>query len=175
MVFLLLAHAFWLVAPAYAANGFPPLMRGRRAIDRGRVWRGKRLLGDGKTIEGTAGGIAFGMLFAFLQLAIQQRFAAELAFLSLPVMTIALGFALSAGALAGDIAGSFIKRRRGIKRGGSVPLLDQLGFLLVALLFGYAIQPFEPLVAAALIVLTPPIHVLSNIFGYYVRLKMHPW
>jgi CDP-2,3-bis-(O-geranylgeranyl)-sn-glycerol synthase len=37
---------------------------------------------------------------------------------------------LSIGALLGDIAGAFIKRRLGISQGGPAPILDQLGFLV---------------------------------------------
>lgn len=175
MVLLLLVQAFWLVAPAYAANGFPPMLRGRRPIDRNKKWRSKRLLGDGKTLEGTLGGVVFGVMFASLQIAVQTRFAQDLAFLPLPQMTLELGLALSVGALFGDIAGSFVKRRLSIKRGDSVILLDQLGFLLVALLIGYAVQPFHPILAITLIILTPPIHLLANILGYYMRVKKHPW
>lgn len=175
MALLLLAQAFWLVAPAYAANGFPPLMRGRRAIDGGRKWHGKRVFGDGKTIEGTFGGIFFGLLLAELQMLAQARFGGEIAFLQLPEMTLPLAAALSVGALIGDVAGSFIKRRLDVKRGDSILLLDQLGFLIVALLLAYAIAPFDALLIVTLLVLTPPIHILANILGYYLRLKKQPW
>lgn len=175
MVLFLLVQAFWLIAPAYAANGFPPLIHGKRPIDRGKEWRGRRILGDGKTIEGTIGGIVFGILIASLLIAVQDRFSSELALIALPVMTLELGAALGSGAVFGDILGSFIKRRFDVKRGDSVLLLDQLGFLLMALLLAYLVHPFHPLLAITLIILTPPIHLLSNILGYYIRVKKQPW
>jgi len=45
---LTILQAFWFIAPAYAANAFPPLVRGKKPIDRGKKFFGNRLLGNGK-------------------------------------------------------------------------------------------------------------------------------
>jgi CDP-2,3-bis-(O-geranylgeranyl)-sn-glycerol synthase len=48
-----LVKSLLIIFPAYAANGFPPLARGRRPIDfHGKFPDGSRILGEGKTIEG---------------------------------------------------------------------------------------------------------------------------
>ena len=169
----LVIQSLWFIAPAYAANGFPPLMQGKTAIDRGRTLNRKRLLGDGKTWEGLAGGIIVGVLVGALQVAYQ----AELDYLGLglPQMTMPLVAALVLGAMAGDLLGSFIKRRIGIKRGGQAPLLDQEGFLVAALAFAAFAQPLDGLMAAALLVITPPIHWLTNVCGYVMKFKRTPW
>ena len=114
-------------------------------------------------------------MFASLQIALQNRFADQVAFLSLPVMTLELGIALSIGAMAGDLIGSIIKRQMSVERGDSFLLLDQLDFIVVAIALAYVVQPFHILIALSLVLLTPPIHVLSNIFGYHAKLKKHPW
>ena len=45
----ILVEAFWLVLPAYAANGLVPLFKGKHPIDGGRRLVKNRIFGDGKT------------------------------------------------------------------------------------------------------------------------------
>jgi CDP-2,3-bis-(O-geranylgeranyl)-sn-glycerol synthase len=170
---VLLIQALWFIAPAYAANGFPPVMQGRRPIDGKKLFRGKRLLGDGKTWEGTLGGIMAGILVGVLQIVFQS----DLAFLNLdlPAMTIALVIALSAGTMAGDLIGSFIKRRIDIKRGDAAPLLDQEGFLVAAVILAALTYNINLAMVAVLLLITPPIHWASNICGFYMKFKKKPW
>jgi CDP-2,3-bis-(O-geranylgeranyl)-sn-glycerol synthase len=86
---------------------------------------------------------------------------------------------LAFGAMLGDIAGSFIKRRRGIERGGSLPLLDQLGFLVVALLFASLSADFKTLFTIPVIIagfiITPVLHLTTNYIAYKLGLKEVPW
>ena len=178
-VLAVLAMTFWFVAPAYAANSFPPIVRGRRPLDRGRLFMGQRLLGDGKTIEGTATGILFGCAVGFvlfaLQPAVDALLVAERAGLSLSIHTPALIVLLSIGAIFGDIVGAFIKRRLGIPRGKPAILLDQLDFLVFAFLFGSAVYAPSLSILLLLMLLTPLIHWLSNLLGYALKVKQTPW
>ena len=169
---LLLLQAFWFIAPAYAANGFPPLMRGKTPIDRKKNWHGHRIFGDGKTVEGFWGGIIFGVFIGSLQIYGQHYLPAGL---RLAEMNFPIVFMLSVGTMAGDLAGSFIKRRTGMKRGESAPLMDQLGFLLAALIFAspFYLPPAEQI--TVLVILTPIIHWIANVFGYWIKVKRNPW
>ncbi|MBI4167510.1 MAG: CDP-2,3-bis-(O-geranylgeranyl)-sn-glycerol synthase [Candidatus Aenigmarchaeota archaeon] len=169
---LLLLQAFWFIAPAYAANGFPPLMRGRLPLDGGKMYRKRRLLGDGKTLEGTFGGIVFGVFIGSLQIYGQDYLPAEL---GLARMTFQMVFLLTLGTMAGDIGGSFAKRRMGMKRGDRALFLDQLGFLLMAFLFAAAVYVPSLDTMVVLVLLTPVIHWLSNVFGYWIKVKRNPW
>ena len=83
--------------------------------------------------------------------------------------------------MIGDSAGSFIKRRRGLKtRGGDIftgSLLDTLPFALgilgtTALLFHETIffQPSIRPYVVALLILTPVMHRATNILGYKLGL-----
>ena len=170
----LLAQAFWLVAPAYAANAFPPLVHGRHALDLGRKLGKQRLLGDGKTFEGTLAGIFFGMFIGFLQIISQGYIPTELG-LGLATMTLPLITLLSTGAVVGDIAGAFIKRRLGIARGYPAFPLDQLDFLIAALVFAGFLTGINIYVIVILVVLTPIIHRIANMIGYFFKVKRTPW
>ena len=64
MVVETLAVAVWAMLPAYVPNNAAVLVGGGPPIDGGRTYGGRRLLGDGKTWRGTAGGIVAGVLLA---------------------------------------------------------------------------------------------------------------
>src|SRR3989338_2415348 len=128
---LFILQALWFIFPAYVANASPVVIRGRKPLDFGKNLGKHRILGDGKTFEGTIGGIAFGVLTGAVQIYLLQFIPN----LGLPEHTIPLIIALSTGAIIGDIIGAFIKRRLGVERGHPALLLDQLDFLLAALLF----------------------------------------
>jgi CDP-2,3-bis-(O-geranylgeranyl)-sn-glycerol synthase len=63
----------------------------------------------------------------------------------------------------------------GLRRGAPVPLLDQLTFLIVAfLLVSLTFQiPLE--YAIVLLILTPLIHLTTNIISHLMGLKKVPW
>ncbi len=173
MVLLLILQSLWFIAPAYAANGFPPLMQGKRPLDGGRIFRGKRIFGDGKTWEGTIGGIIVGILAGTLEVMYQK----DIAYLglNLPQMTMPLVIALSIGTMIGDIGGSFIKRRLDIKRGDAAPLLDQEGFLVAAFILASLVYQLNLIIVVTLLIITPPIHWITNVVGYYTKFKKTPW
>ena len=171
-VFLTLLQALWFVWPAYCANAFPAVLNGKRPLDRGRYFGKSRLLGDSKTIEGTIGGILFGMLMGIIQMNVQDYLPQELGLLRMSAPLVAL---LSIGALVGDIVGSFIKRRLNIKPGDPAILLDQLGFLIFAFIFAAAVYIPAPSIIFLLIIITPIIHLLTNVVGYILKFKKNPW
>lgn len=174
MVLDLILESVWLILPAYAANMFPPFMKGVKPLDFGRNLGKYRILGDGKTIEGTLAGIAFGVFIGSLQIQFHSYFQ-KLLGLNLIEHTLPLVFLLSFGAIFGDIIGAFIKRRLGLERGYPAPLLDQLDFLLFALLLGSSLVSVSMDMLAVLLVITPILHKATNVVGYYIKLKKNPW
>jgi len=169
---LTILQAFWFIAPAYAANAFPPLMRGKKPIDRGKNFFGNRLLGNGKTKEGTIGGIAFGIFIGLVQMYFQPVIPGNLGLIE---MSMPLILCLSFGAIFGDIIGSFVKRRFGIKRGDSVPLLDQLDFLVMAIALSFLVVDVATTYILILLILTPIIHYIASILGYILKIKKVPY
>ena len=84
---------------------------------------------------------------------------------------IIVGFLLGLGALVGDAAGSFLKRRIGIGRGKPAPILDQIDFLVVGLLFASFVMPFDFGFVLIAIIFTLAIHLLSNAGAYFIGMK----
>ncbi|MEM7816505.1 MAG: CDP-2,3-bis-(O-geranylgeranyl)-sn-glycerol synthase, partial [Candidatus Aenigmatarchaeota archaeon] len=153
---------------------FPPLMKGKKPIDFGKNLGKERILGDGKTIEGTLGGLTFGLFITLVQIFVQSKisFIKDYGFIEI---TFILGLSLVLGALIGDMLGSFIKRRFGIKRGDPAPLLDQLDFLLVALILSSFLIKLEWITILILLITTPIIHYISNAIAYLLKIKLVPY
>ncbi|MGD9396859.1 MAG: CDP-archaeol synthase, partial [Candidatus Thorarchaeota archaeon] len=84
-------------------------------------------------------------------------------------------FLLSLGALTGDVVGSFIKRRVNVKSGDPSPFLDQIGFILMALIFAFPLMAPNPIFVIVLILTTLGIHWFSNALGYLLGFKKNPW
>ncbi|MFB6157713.1 MAG: CDP-2,3-bis-(O-geranylgeranyl)-sn-glycerol synthase [Haloferacaceae archaeon] len=176
----LVVRALWAMLPAYVPNNAAVLAGGGRPIDAGRTWNGRRLLGDGKTWRGTAAGVAAGTALALLLDAVRGAAGAALG-VALPPFPPVVAVGLAAGAMGGDVAASFLKRRLGRARGAAVPLLDQLDFVVGALALAALLAPgwfgraFTPAAVAVVLVATPLLHVGTNAAAYALGLKSEPW
>lgn len=177
-IWIELVGALWLLVPAYAANGWPPFARGTRPIDGGRLWRdGGRLFGDGKTIEGFALGVAAGTFYGGIESWLYPGFNAYAGMwgASLPPMSPFIGFMIAVGALTGDLVGAFIKRRLGMPRGADAPGLDQLNFIVGAIVFSAAFTRVSIPMIIIMLILTPAIHRFVCIIGHALNFKKVPW
>lgn len=174
------ALALWAMLPAYVPNNVAVVAGGGRPIDGGRTWNGRRLLGDGKTWRGTIAGTLAGVGLALLLNVFRPSVVATLS-VDLPTFPIGAAVGLALGAMLGDIGASFLKRRTGRERGAAFPGVDQLDFVVGALLLtivvapGWFFQTFTPIVIAAVIVITPLLHLATNGIAYALGLKDEPW
>src|SRR3989344_3962904 len=90
------------VLPAYFANAAPVIARGTTVVDFGRNFAdGRRLFGDGKTYKGLFAGIIVGPFVAVLLALSSDAFLPGLDFRT----KVTVGFLLSIGTMAGDLAG----------------------------------------------------------------------
>ena len=172
-----LVQGFWVIIPAYAANGFAPLPRGRRRIDFGMKFMGYDLLGRGKTWEGLIFAVFIGTLCGITEIwayPYLNPIAMENGF-SLQKLTFWSVFFVALGAMLGDMAGSFIKRRFRVKRGDPVLLLDQLDFLIGGFLFASFFLEVSLLSIIIFIIITPIVHWVSCYIGYKIGAKEVPW
>ncbi|MBU4076496.1 MAG: CDP-2,3-bis-(O-geranylgeranyl)-sn-glycerol synthase [Euryarchaeota archaeon] len=175
--------AMWLMLPAYIANPMAVVFGGGKPIDMGRKWYdGQRVFGDGKTIRGLIGGTACGIVSGIIQIYAVSYAASEFN-ISIVAPTLTAVITLSFGALLGDLIKSFFKRRIGFVRGAELPLIDQLDFVAGAWLLTYIFDPVwfteyfisSPWIIVTVLILTPILHRLTNIFGYNIKLKKEPW
>jgi CDP-2,3-bis-(O-geranylgeranyl)-sn-glycerol synthase len=164
---LLVAETFYLYLPAYVANAAPVLLGGGRPLDGGRLWiDGRPLLGSHKTVRGVVSALILGTLTGIAQ--------ASFSLSPAPASPL-IGFLQSLGAVLGDLSTSFLKRRLGLKPGALLPFLDQLSFIITAIILSYPLQ--RPTTSQFLIVLalTLLIHPLTNFIAYLIGLKKEPW
>ena len=204
----------WLYLPGFLANTFammwgkwlPKTGYGPWPIDGGRRMKdGNRILGDGKTWNGLIGGsLTSGLLCVLIVSLIgdvptstnieSSVFAHPLTGYegtwfdvgSVGMSAFILGSFLGFACLIGDSTGSFIKRRRGLKREGDVsskaPLLDTLPFAIMVFLWGQLFlensllsdtELILPMVV--IVVITPILHRSFNLIGYYIGWKDVPY
>jgi CDP-2,3-bis-(O-geranylgeranyl)-sn-glycerol synthase len=178
--FAVVATALWAMLPAYVPNNAAVLFGGGPPIDGGRTMGGRRLLGDGKTWRGTAVGWVAGAAVGAALNTVHDPIADAVG-VSLPVFPLAALLALPLGAMLGDIGASFLKRRTGRERGAPFPGVDQLDFVVGALLItvvaapGWFTETFTLPVLAVVIVATPLLHIGTNAIAYLLGLKDEPW
>jgi CDP-2,3-bis-(O-geranylgeranyl)-sn-glycerol synthase len=168
----IIISAIQLLLPAYLANGAPTLLINykKHPVDFKKKWKKSRVLGDGKTWEG----IIFACFIAFVS-GILLKYAYF--YLNLPWIDInPFGYAfIGLGAMVGDLAGSFAKRRLNMKRGQNAGLLDMMDFIIGALIFLRILMPYSYWIAVIALAITPLIHRAANIFGYKIGVKKEPW
>lgn len=160
----LIFHALEFIFPAYCANAIPVLAGGGLSMDFGKnLSDGKRIFGKNKTFRGFFAGLVVGTAAGLV----------ESFFFNYPLQ---FGIVVSSGALLGDLAGAFLKRRLNIPPGGLLPVVDQVDFILGSILFSFLLPMSRSWELFALVlVITPPIHLLTNFVAYKLKLKNNPW
>ncbi|HDI12493.1 MAG: CDP-2,3-bis-(O-geranylgeranyl)-sn-glycerol synthase [Hadesarchaea archaeon] len=161
----LFGTAIWFILPAYVANATPVILGGGSPLDGGKKLKdGRPIFGPGKTIRGFMAGVIAGSAMGGLEGVVEQS---HIYFL--------LGFLLSLGALVGDLLGSFIKRRLNIPRGRPAPILDQIGFVVFALVFASPVMLPSGEIILTILAITPLIHLGTNLIAYKLGLKDRPY
>ncbi len=173
-------EAFWIIIPAYAANGLAPLAKftQKHPLDGGRKLKdGRPIFGNGKSWEGSIIGIAMAVLISSLMGLAFYLLPWDLSPIPLDVAAMGpvLGFMLGLGAISGDVVKSFFKRRLGFERGRSVPIVDQLDFILGALLLASLVVPIKISWVILLAIVTPLFHLSANYMAYLLGVKKEPW
>jgi CDP-2,3-bis-(O-geranylgeranyl)-sn-glycerol synthase len=159
----LIIEAFKFIFPAYCANGAPVLGGGGKPMDLGRNFiDGKRLFGTNKTFRGFFFGLGIGAGVGVV----------ECLLFNYPWLFAVL---TPLGALLGDLTGAFLKRRLSIAPGGLLPVVDQIDFVVGALVFALPLAMLSWETAVAVLLVTPPIHLFTNFLAYKLKLKKNPW
>lgn len=162
-IVLLIVEALKFIFPAYCANAVPVIAGGGQPMDFGKnFFDGKPVFGKNKTFRGFFFGFAVGVMVGL----------AEWVVFDYPFLFSVLS---PLGALCGDLAGAFLKRRLGIAPGDLLPVVDQVDFVVGAILFSLPLAMISWELAVAVLIITPPIHLLTNFVAYKLRMKKNPW
>lgn len=160
----LIIEALKFIFPAYCANAVPVLVGGGLPIDLGKKFLdGKPLFGKNKTFKGFFSGLIIGTTVGLIESVFFPEYHAL------------FGFLISLGALIGDLAGAFIKRRIGIAPGGPLPIIDQIDFIIGAIVLVSPLKVLYLELTLTVVMITIPIHVLTNFAAYKMGLKKNPW
>ena len=171
-----LGQLAYFMLPAYIANMMPVLGKSMlttlaHPIDNKYVLGGKPLFGKNKTWRGLLLGIFGGMLTTF----VQSHFTTPLNLVSYPEVWPLLGFTMGCGALLGDLAKSFFKRRLSILPGKQWVPFDQIDFVIGALLLNAFVYWPGWTQIGAILLMSFGGHVFMNRIGYWIKLKQTPW
>jgi CDP-2,3-bis-(O-geranylgeranyl)-sn-glycerol synthase len=160
-----------MAIPLYLCNGLALVFGGKTPIDFGKkFWDGRPILGKGKTFKGTAAGLGS----AFIASAALALFFPKTT--AIAGANYALyGSLLCIGAVLGDFAGSFAKRRYGLERGKSVFWVDQLDFVAGGLILASLIAAPTIIEAVFLLAFTMLAHVIGNWIAFIYKMKKVPW
>jgi CDP-2,3-bis-(O-geranylgeranyl)-sn-glycerol synthase len=170
MELLDIAAAMWFIFPAYCANAAPVIFGGGQPMDFGKkFWDGNPFLGSHKTVRGFLAGIIVGTLVGLVQTLLYENYLLEYG--TQFQYTILLGFILSLGAVTGDLIESFLKRRLNRSPGTPLPIADQIDFILGAFLFSIPLAPPSLMSAAIILLITIPIHLLTNLGASLLNMK----
>jgi len=159
----LIIEALQFIFPAYCANAVPVVAGGENPLDFGKNFLdGRPIFGKNKTFQGFFFGLVVGTAVGL----------AESVIFGYPFL---FGFLLSLGALLGDLAGAFIKRRLELAPGDMLPVVDQIGFVVGAILFSFFLMAPSWEIILIVLLITPPIHLLTNFAAHKLGLKRNPW
>lgn len=168
----------YFILPAYFSNGGALAFGGGTPLDFGKSdSKGVRWIGDGVTWRGLIAGTLIGVLTGAVQGYLAPDIISEIGqYIITPIITdintgILIGFLLGFGALLGDAIGSFLKRRLGIGRGKPAPILDQLDFIIVAIILVSPVVEVNLLFIVIALALTLIIHLIANTGAYLLGLK----
>jgi CDP-2,3-bis-(O-geranylgeranyl)-sn-glycerol synthase len=157
----------YLMLPAYMANMTPPFVR---------YWKGwnrpisQRWLGDHKTVVGFCSGVVVAVAVTFVQSRIAWH-AGLLPYTQWPLLGLAFGF----GAMGGDSLKSLLKRRRGIPPGHRWIPMDQLDFVVGALIFVSPWMRFGFPDLAAILILSFAGDIAINQLSYRLGIRDTRW
>ena len=159
----LIVEALKFIFPAYCANAAPVLAGGGQPMDFGKnFFDGKPVFGKNKTFRGFFFGFAIGILVGVMESLVFSY--------PLPVSVLT-----PLGALCGDLAGAFLKRRLDIAPGNLFPIVDQIDFVVGAIVFSLPLAIMYWELGVAVLIITPPIHLATNFVAYKLKLKKNPW
>jgi CDP-2,3-bis-(O-geranylgeranyl)-sn-glycerol synthase len=175
----------WVFLPAGIANSSPviaahiPLLNKLgHPIDRGLHFRGKRLLGQNKTVRGYAVGVAGAAITIAFQVYLYNHNQSVRDFVTNASYDhsyiVLLGALMGFGALLGDSIESFFKRQLSIQSGQKWFPYDQIDYVLGAIVFSTPFVHFSAGLYVLTITVWVVIHLVASYIGWVLGFKEAP-
>lgn len=175
----MISQLLWLLVPAMVANMAPVIVARyhlleilNQPVDGGRSWRGRRLLGDHKTIRGflvgTVSAAGTGLIQHYIAPFPTLHFNTPLEY---PLTAFWFGAAIGFLALTGDSLKSFFKRRLHIRPGHSWPLFDQIDFVIPSLLIVALFIPVSLAESISALLIIGAASAITSFIGVILRIK----
>lgn len=197
MDFNFILSCVYFFIPAYFTNMTPPLIKKAglfnflaKPVDFGKKMAGEPVLGSHKTWRGAIFGIIVGTLMSLLQAWLYKfQFFKGISFLDYSKIDVLLfGFLMSSGAVFGDLASAFAKRRLKKEPGQKFIPFDQTNYVVGAFIFFQAMKitfssppslrsvfNLNLSVWFTVFILTFFLHILVNRIGYITGLHKAKW
>lgn len=171
----LLITSLYFFLPAYVANMCPVFAMALR-LPFGKPIN-EKYFGSHKSWRGFYTGFFGALLILFLQKYWQGNdMFSDYTLLNYEQINLYLyAFLLGIGALTGDTIKSYFKRKFNKKPGAPWFPFDQLDFVVGGLLFIYPFFQLPLANIAVIFVITPLLHILTNVSGYLLGLKKVWW
>jgi|TARA_Y100000310_G_scaffold44012_4_gene41084 CDP-2,3-bis-(O-geranylgeranyl)-sn-glycerol synthase len=165
--------------PAYFANMAPVIVKKinflKNPIDFGKTINNMPVFGKNKTFRGLFFGVLFAVVITYIQFILNDNGI----FLSLAIADysnwLLIGLLMGFGAIIGDLAESFVKRRLSFKSGGSFFPFDQIDFVIGALIFIYPLVKLSITKIAIIILLSIVLHIIVNHVAFYTKVRDEKW
>jgi len=156
------AYAIYFMLPAYLANVTALAFGGGKPLDFNHNFRdGRRILGNGVTWRGTIIGTIIGITVGLISRNNYRKY----------VTGIFIRVHSWWGAMIGDACGSFIKRRLKLESGRPAPILDQLDFVVGALVFASLIVVIPLEMIIIILIISIFFHLGANVIAYLFGIK----
>lgn len=171
----------YFMLPAYVSNLSGLAFGGGKPIDGGKNYKdGRRIIGNGVTWKGFINGTIIGTCVG-LVLGIIGTYFGDLSTITGGIIDLhvygsvigglILGFLMAFGALFGDMVGSFIKRRMGLQSGQAAPFMDQLDFVIGALILSLLVVRISWKFFIIIVLLSLILHLGANTIAYLLGIK----
>ena len=172
----------YITIPAFVANMMPviaartDLLRGLALpMDGGRTWRGRRILGDHKTWRGLVVGAGGAVGVTLIQFVLSGHFSFPGEHLAGIGVSALFGLLAGLGAIGGDAAKSFVKRRIGIASGRPFIPFDQVDYIAGFLFLTAPVVSWTFGDALFLLVFAAAANPLVNFVAYVFGIKNTYW
>lgn len=166
-------EVLYLFLPAFIANAMPVVARKIPGLSAWNTPVSARLFGKNKTYRGFAVGIGSAVITALIQYALRDKwiFAALTELHTSLGQSTLVGILLGAGALFGDLAKSFVKRRIGIEPGNAWPVLDGIDYVIGAVVFIFPLYHTSVINIVVLLIAAPLLSLTANTASYLLGWK----